>query len=221
MYSLLFALMAIANFSYAQTSVVTIPLPGYDPQPLVASIIGSDATATTYLIQCTPGTDDDECGIPMPVTVTEGPAIAAVTYPAEYETTNGSVPLAFTAFQSCSLDGTISAVCVESNGGFEANFPGMSTVTYTGTDMGFMPVTVTAAAVASNTAASSTAVSSTVAPSTTAMQSVSAKQTSSVSQTTTQNTSKSTAVITGGALAVTRPAILAVGGAALAMIVLG
>lgn len=51
-----------------------------------------DATATTYLLQCVPGTDSSDCGFPAPVTLTEGPATAAYTIPAILDN-NGSVAL--------------------------------------------------------------------------------------------------------------------------------
>lgn len=54
----------------------------------------------------------------------------------------------------CSLAGTTSAVCIESHGGSEANFPGISTETYTGTDQPYIPITVTARAASANRIAS-------------------------------------------------------------------
>lgn len=152
--------LAIASVSHAQTSVVTLYIPGADVQPLDASIIGSDAAATTYAVQCAPGTDSDDCGFPGVFTLTEGPKTAKYTISAETDD-NGSV--AFTGYMDCSLAGTTSAVCIESYGGNEANFPGSSIATYTGTDVVYMPVTITAGAAAKATAggSSSTAVSST------------------------------------------------------------
>ncbi|THC91707.1 hypothetical protein EYZ11_008832 [Aspergillus tanneri] len=34
---------------------------GGPPQPLAASIIGNNATATTYKIKCAPGTNSNDC----------------------------------------------------------------------------------------------------------------------------------------------------------------
>jgi hypothetical protein len=86
--------LAVAGFSSAQ-STVSLFIPGADLQPLVASIVGSvqissclprdftdssqDATATTYAIQCVPGTDSSDCGISGVVTLTEGPSTAVYT----------------------------------------------------------------------------------------------------------------------------------------------
>lgn len=68
----------------------------------------------------------------------------------------------------CSLDGTKSAVCVESFGGTEANFPGITTETYTGTDLPYMPVVITAGAAVSTGSSPSSAVPSTTTNGTTA-----------------------------------------------------
>ncbi|KAE8451133.1 hypothetical protein EG329_004805 [Mollisiaceae sp. DMI_Dod_QoI] len=143
--------LAMVTLSLAQTSTVSLYIPDADTQSLVASIVGSDATATTYAFQCAPGTDSDDCGFPGTYTLTEGPSTAVYTFPAEMDE-NGTV--AFTGYYDCSLAPS-SAVCVESFGGTEANFPGMSTETYSGTDYTSMPVVITAGAVvASNTGSS-------------------------------------------------------------------
>ena len=85
--------LVVLEFSSAQSTSLFVP--GADPQPLVASIVGSvrissclhrdlidysqDASATTYALQCVPGTDSSECGIPGVVTLTEGPSTAVYT----------------------------------------------------------------------------------------------------------------------------------------------
>lgn len=53
--------------------------------------------------------------------------------------------LSSTGIFDCSLAGTSSAVCVQSNGGSGANDPGSSMVTFTGTDYTSMPVTIVSA----------------------------------------------------------------------------
>ncbi|RGP81250.1 hypothetical protein FLONG3_632 [Fusarium longipes] len=40
----------------------SLPLPYYGTQSLVAEVLGADATATTYLLNCPPGTDGNDCG---------------------------------------------------------------------------------------------------------------------------------------------------------------
>ncbi|KAH8799853.1 hypothetical protein F5884DRAFT_838570 [Xylogone sp. PMI_703] len=153
--------LAVAGVSLAQTSVVTLYIPGADVQPLAGSIVGSDATATTYVLQCAPGTDSDNCGFDGPFTLTEGPKTAIYTLPAVQDENDN---ILFAGYIDCSLAGTTSAVCIQSFGGSEANFPGQTTVTYTGTDVEYMPVTITARAAAKPTAGGSP---SSAAPSTT------------------------------------------------------
>ncbi|OBT43013.1 hypothetical protein VE00_07356 [Pseudogymnoascus sp. WSF 3629] len=143
--------LALATVSVAQTATVTLFVPGTEKEPLVASIIGSDATATTYAISCDPAASAQDCGVEGTITLTEGPTTANYTI-APVIDPNGSV--AFAGQYDCSLAGTTSAVCVESHGGSEANFPGVSTETYTGTDQPYIPITITARAVSANRVAS-------------------------------------------------------------------
>jgi hypothetical protein len=51
----------------------------------VASIVGVDSAATTYLYSCAPGTDSDECGLTASETITQGPTTAVQTYTAKPE----------------------------------------------------------------------------------------------------------------------------------------
>jgi len=225
MFATLFPLLGAATLILGQTTTQTLYIPGADVQPLVASVIGADATATTYLLQCSPGTDSSDCGFDGPVTLTEGPATAAYTFPAE-NFDNGT--LAFTGYQDCALYGTTSAVCVESAGGAEANFPGMSTVTYTGTDQPYMPVVVTGAVAQSTPAPASVTTTSSGVRSTPAATAVStatgggasspgaATKTSSSGPGATAGTSTS-ASSAGGAV-VTLGAKLVVGGGAAALL---
>lgn len=226
MHTFILAFTAILGFSQAQKTV-TLTMPGYDTQPLAASVISADATATTYLINCAPGTNSDDCGIGSSITFTEGPSTAAVTYSAEYDNDNDakSSTLAFTGYQQCSLDGSISAVCIESFGGAEANFPGISTTTYTGTDLGIMPVTITAGAAVVATSASSTGSSATMSASITARKSEVASTTSASESSSTESHSTSasatSAAKAGGGAVVRADNFMVIGGMAMAMMVLG
>ncbi|OWO99565.1 hypothetical protein B2J93_2610 [Marssonina coronariae] len=132
----------MTGLALAQTSTVSLYIPGADTQALVGSIVGSDATLTTYAIECAPSsTDGEACGFSGQFTLTENAASAKYTIPAELDS-NGT--LVRTGRIDCSLAGAASAVCVESFGGSEANFPGISTETYTGTDFSYLPVIITA-----------------------------------------------------------------------------
>lgn len=50
----------------------------------------------------------------------------------------------FTYSYKCDITSSTAAVCTESAAGSEANFPGVETATLTGTDMAYLPVTITA-----------------------------------------------------------------------------
>lgn len=143
--------LALAGLSSAQTSTISLYIPGADTQPLVGSVIGSDSAATTFALQCAPGTDATDCGFPGVFTLTEGPATAAYTFLAE---TGIDGTIAFTGYFDCSLAGTTSAVCAESFGGTEANDPGSSTETFSGSDFTYMPVTITGSAAVSSSSSS-------------------------------------------------------------------
>lgn len=129
--------LAFISFCAAQ-STTSLLIPDVDPQPLIASIVGSDTTATTYAIECVPGTDSNNCGIPGVFTLTAGPSTAAYTLLLGYVIGTSSV-MALTGYVDCALTGR-SAVCTESFGGEEANFPGITTIT---TVLTPVPVTIT------------------------------------------------------------------------------
>uniref|UniRef100_A0A093V066 Low-density lipoprotein receptor-related protein 8 n=1 Tax=Talaromyces marneffei PM1 TaxID=1077442 RepID=A0A093V066_TALMA len=207
--------MALLSSVVAADSVTTIFLPFFDQQPLVASIVGSDATATTYAIACAPGTDSTECGIPTGFTMTEGPKTMAL------QMVDGDRSIAS------------EAVCVETVGGAEANFPGTSTTTLEPSDYAsaWIAVTVTAGAAtgaAATTAASATAPTAsatTKAAATTAAHTGSAASTTSGLSTVASSSSTGTAsakasasvVSTGGMPQITGNAQWAMGGVAVAM----
>ncbi len=124
----------------------------------------------------------------------------------------------------CSLAGTISAVCIESFNGDEANFPGLSTETYTGTDMPFMPVLVTGLAVGGSATTPSFAPATTTSSGTsTTIASTSGGSTTTSSgsgSSAVQTSTTSTSVSTGGMPAMTGDRIWAFGGAAVALAIL-
>ncbi|OJD27693.1 hypothetical protein ACJ73_00902 [Blastomyces percursus] len=64
--SLALVSFGLLGLSRAQKSIVTeLAFPGpIDPQPIVASVVKADPTATVYSLECAPGTDDTECGVP-------------------------------------------------------------------------------------------------------------------------------------------------------------
>lgn len=133
--ALLATLLTLSTPALAQQSVLTLPFYGYDKMPIVGSVIAADSSATTLQLACRAGTDGSDCGLFPMQTLTVGPS----TY--NMYMGDGS---AFTGTQDCSTMGTTRAVCTESAAGAQANDPGMSTATYSGSDIGVIGVTVTA-----------------------------------------------------------------------------
>lgn len=150
----LFVLLT-ATLTPAQTtqSVLTITLLGYDISPslhLDGSLIGlsPDSLTTTLALACAPGTDADECGLFPSQTLTVGPSI--------YQMVMGEAD-EYTGTQSCQFTSATMAVCAESEGGEQANDPGVSTTTYTQSDLGVVPVTITAGPAAAEGSATAVA----------------------------------------------------------------
>lgn len=128
-----FGLTLAIGLSAAQsTTTVSLFLPNTDPQSLVASVIGTDATATTYLISCPPGSDANNCGYGGGATVIEGPSTLQMVI--------GGASIA------CNLAGTTQAVCTESQtlSGFSTTE--LVTSTLGPADITYFPVGVTAGA---------------------------------------------------------------------------
>jgi hypothetical protein len=120
----------------------------------------------------------------------------------------------------CSLASS-SAVCVESFGGSEANDPGMSTETLTGTDYTYMPVVITAGAGSGGAAPSNTA-GGVTASSTGASEASEGTKTSSgsgVAKTQGGSSSVATGTSTGGVPMITGAGWI-MGGAALAAVLI-
>ncbi|KAG4428975.1 hypothetical protein IFR05_015545 [Cadophora sp. M221] len=215
-----FSTLTVVGVALAQTSTVTLYIPGADPQSLVGAVVGIASSLTTYALQCA---NTDECGFPGQFTVTENASTAKYTIDPE----NGDDGvLAFTGRVECSLDSTVSAVCVESFGGTEANFPGVTTETYTGTDFQYMPVYITAGGAAgTGSTPSSTMASTTTSAASGSQTSGLATKTSSSSSSSGGNSGGSsgaaaqttTSTSTAGVPAVTGNAKWVVGGAAAAL----
>ncbi|GME26083.1 gpi anchored [Neofusicoccum parvum] len=135
--------LLFAAGTMAQSTITTTWFAGGFENNPVASVIGADSTAVTYSVGCSKeDIDNDECGMAGGFTVTAGPSIF------EFEYTDALTASDYTAdfsmSESCDLSGTTMAVCVESAGGSEANFPGVSTETLTGTDVSWGTLYITA-----------------------------------------------------------------------------
>ncbi|KAH0496789.1 hypothetical protein TgHK011_004135 [Trichoderma gracile] len=125
----------------AQTTTVKLLLPFADPQPLVASVIAADSSATTYAVGCPPGTDSDDCGFAESQTITQGPSTYAFTM--AYSADDG----AYTEIAHCKLSSAVDvASCSASVSQDDGNGNTMATAsvgTVTFLDLQ-LPVTVTA-----------------------------------------------------------------------------
>ncbi|RAH48724.1 uncharacterized protein BO95DRAFT_471605 [Aspergillus brunneoviolaceus CBS 621.78] len=220
---LLLGLAAAARLVSAQTTVTSMFIYDADPQPLVASVMGVAATATTYYINCPPGTDSSDCGMGPGLTVIAGPQTTSYLMEEPDEDFYWSV--------ACSLQGTTTGSCVEMASGTGANFPGTSTIPLDTDDIasGFMPVTITAGAgsiTASGTAsatASITATSTGTGASTTATTASASDKSASADANSTTATSAasaaSTTTSTGAGAVISNDATLIFGGAAVAALV--
>ncbi|KAI0726692.1 hypothetical protein C8Q72DRAFT_517429 [Fomitopsis betulina] len=68
-------------YAHHTSAVTTVFIPGFDPQPVTANLIGSQGGVATYVIA--PGVSSgglDDYGFDGPATVVAGPSTAALTY---------------------------------------------------------------------------------------------------------------------------------------------
>ncbi|KAG8672908.1 hypothetical protein FPOAC2_06326 [Fusarium poae] len=134
----------------------SLPLPYYGTQSLVAEVLGADATATTYLLNCPPGTDGNDCGT-YNNSLTVGPW-ASKTIPAGAAST-GNLDIFITMPSEdkeddwrmsvhCKMSHTVAKDCTTINLG--GNDDGSPTATISGTDeleqydLTYAPVVITA-----------------------------------------------------------------------------
>ncbi|KAJ5749553.1 hypothetical protein N7533_006581 [Penicillium manginii] len=190
-------ILATVALATAESSVVSMFIPGVDGNAFVGSIIAQSTGTTTYSINCPAGTDSSDCGVSPGLFLTSGPKKV------EYSISEGN----FYGHMICSVGGTTAAVCTEIDSGSDANFPGTHTTTLARSEITSLPVTITAGATtnaASDTSASTTESSTTAASDTTASQT-----SASNSGAMTSSTSSST----GGMSQITGAPVLALGAA--------
>lgn len=139
-----FALFTLSLVGAAAAETVTsLFLPDFDPQPLVGSVMDHSGSTTTILIDCRPGTDGNDCGVPLGgFIVTQAPD--AIQFDV------GNKGSSFYMTVSCDLRNTESVTCVEIASGDDANFPGSSTEVFTDISTNYLPVTITADATATS-----------------------------------------------------------------------
>lgn len=132
--------------------VTSLLLPGYDAQNIVASVIGADATATTYLLNCPPGTDSNDCGT-YNQSLTLGPWASQT--PVSGQPTTGAFDMYITMDYDepwefslhCEMTRTVAQECTSINIG--GNNDGTPTATIGGEELtdfefAYSPITITA-----------------------------------------------------------------------------
>jgi len=223
--------LALLSITSAQ-STTSLLLIGFGQQGIVASIVGSDSTATTFALACG-NPDSDDCGVPTSFTFTQGPSTIHYDYHNTDDGSNESIDL------GCMITSSDHGIC---SGSMVGNFDGTSTSTSYTTSIStgasnylqYLPVTITAGAAGSSasTAASTTQGSSNADSATKSASKSAASQTSGMtiatstglSGTKTSEASNSTdssasgsAVSTAGMAMITGSPRWALGGAAAAL----
>ncbi len=70
-------LAAAAGLAAAQSTTVSVLLPGFDQQKIDASIISAGPTATSFFIACPTGTPAEDCGLASGLELLYGPSTMA------------------------------------------------------------------------------------------------------------------------------------------------
>lgn len=124
----------VAGTAAQSTSVASLYLYDYEGQNLVASVISAAPEATSYFVNCAPGTDGSDCGFGPGVTFVNGPSTFAL-----HVTESG----AFSMDVDCKISSKV-ADCAQTNAGPEANDPGIMTGVVSDFTSSLVPVTITA-----------------------------------------------------------------------------
>lgn len=178
-----------------QTTTITVQNVGGDSNSIAASVVTVSNGATTLDLHCI----EADCGLFPKQTFVYGPS----TWNVDMSDPNTD----FTATMDCDVAAS-TAVCRETAGGSEANFPGSSTTTYEGTELGSATITITAGAEklaqtgsSSSAAASQTSSSASITPapgSSSAAASASASRSGSASPSTSTGGAAVNAMMMGG-----------------------
>ncbi|CAM1503624.1 Fc.00g012150.m01.CDS01 [Cosmosporella sp. VM-42] len=137
--------------------VTSLLIPLTDPQPLVAEVLGADASATTYLLNCPSGTDSNDCGT-YNESITLGPWASRTLPPGAAGTGlfDLSIDMKDTEEEwkfsiHCEMSRTVAQECTTINIG--GNDDGSPTATFSSPEeledqdlatFAYMPVTITA-----------------------------------------------------------------------------
>ncbi|KAG0649088.1 Mob as tumor suppressor 4 [Hyphodiscus hymeniophilus] len=213
--------LALLGAATAQTTTTELFLVGFDQQPLVGSVIASDATATTYSIACT-DPDSDDCGAPPSFTFTQGPSTVHYQYVIldDGDGDNETIDL------GCEITNSESGVCSGTVlGSISASATSSaSTTSFSngGSELGGQIVTITAGLAAAATTASSTATTSSTGSSESSSKSAASGKSTATSTGAEQtaaagSSSSSSSSSTGGVPRITGNAQWVMGGAAAAL----
>ncbi|ETS75219.1 hypothetical protein PFICI_13703 [Pestalotiopsis fici W106-1] len=135
----------------ATPSITSVLLFNTDEQTIVADVLGADATATTFLLNCPPGTDSDECGT-YNETVVVGPW-AKPTPPPDASTgvydLEVNMGTEWFFHLHCDMSETVPVACTTTNLGGNDDGTPTATVTFASSDYSdlsfdWTPVTITA-----------------------------------------------------------------------------
>lgn len=68
-------LSALAGCTYAQSTTIDLILPIYSQEVVMGSIVGVEATATTYLLTCPTSVESASCDLGSGIELIEGPSV--------------------------------------------------------------------------------------------------------------------------------------------------
>jgi len=132
------------------TSIVSMFLDGDSSNGgIVASVVSANPSVTQYFITCAPDVDGSDCGW--------GPGAQVTVSDKSIFTVSIDGGTDFNFQEACTVFSTDSVVCTAIAAGSQANDPGTSIQTLTGTDVAMTPVTVTAGLDLLSAAATATA----------------------------------------------------------------
>ncbi|KAI4597120.1 hypothetical protein KJ359_004631 [Pestalotiopsis sp. 9143b] len=140
----------MADVQSAATSITSVLLVDTDAQTIVAEVLAADATATTFLLNCPPGTDSNDCGT-YDETVVVGPW-AKPTPPPDASTgvydLEVSMGTEWFFHLHCDMSETLPVACTTTNIGGNDDGTPTATVTFASSDyddyaFDWTPITIT------------------------------------------------------------------------------
>lgn len=139
------ALLYLLVLTSAQDTITTVSLflPSFDTQSLVASIISADTTTTTYAVICANLSNKDKCGMPTSITIVEGSSTFAMAYTGSNDLV-GLYGYDMTATTEAICSVSIASAYLSEWTGEDGSTTPVSKTTLRAGDFTYMPVVVTA-----------------------------------------------------------------------------